>query len=125
MDVLDKIKKYKELSSSLNRFIIVVVLTIVAYVALRIGAIALRHIYSLDVPFLYALSTTGLIIPISGLFSGVLYVRKRQHRVKTGEWKETLSQGFSGALELLSKIEWEGTIQEINLVKSSSFKYGL
>ena len=125
MDVLDKIKKYSELSRSLNRFVIIVVLTIVAYVGLRIGVITLRYLYSLNLPYFFTLSVTGLIIPIAGLFFGILYVRERQRKVKTGEWNDTLAQGFPGALELISKIDWEDTFRQIDLIKSSSFKYGL
>jgi hypothetical protein len=45
--------------------------------------------------------------------------------VKTKEWEITLSRRISGALEPLSEIDWEVTLEEIRLAKSSSFMYGI
>jgi len=125
METLDHIKRYKELSNSLRRFVVIVALSVLAYIGIRVFTIALRYFFHVDLIFTYIISFATLFIPIAGIIYGILIIRRRVRSVKTGEWKETLSQGFRGALELLSKIDWEATIEEINAVKSSSFYYGV
>jgi uncharacterized protein involved in cysteine biosynthesis len=55
-----------------------------------------------------------LLIPIGGVSIGVYFIRKKINSIRSGEWKEELSNGFPSALEILTELDWDNTFDEIS-----------
>ena len=66
-----------------------------------------------------------LLIPISGIAAGVVFIRRRINAVKTGEWKAELSHGFPSALKILLEMDWDETFDEISSGRVGYALYGL
>jgi hypothetical protein len=64
-----------------------------------------------------------MLVPIVGIAIGALFIRKKINAVKTGEWREELSNGFPSALKILFTINWDETFEEISLGKISYALY--
>jgi hypothetical protein len=123
METLDNIKKYNALAQSLKKFAIIVVgsITIFAVLAGVFEFLDLRLV--LDKPVFLALALLSLLIPVTGIIAGVLFVRRKVSSVKTGEWKDELSHGFPSALKILVELDWEKTFDEISMGKLSYALY--
>jgi len=114
MDTLDQVKKYNALYGSLKSFALIVVSSLVVFLAVGASIGFLNLVATLERPqiFLYALLL--LLIPIGGVAAGVFYIRKKVNSIKAGEWKEELSNGFPSALKILMELDWDKTFDEIS-----------
>jgi hypothetical protein len=125
MGTLDHVKKYNTLAKSLKSFGIVIASSFVIFFVLRglVDSFDLSSMVSRPV-FLSVLFLL-LLIPLFGVASGILIVRKKVNSVKTGEWKEELSHGFPSALKILLELDWDKTFDEISVGRLSYLLYGL
>ncbi len=125
METLDNIKRYNAFATSLKKFTIIIVgfMTVFFIIMGMFEFYNLRP--SLDNPLFFSVSFLSLLIPISGIVTGVLFVRRKVNSVRTGEWKEELSHGFPSALKMLVELDWETTFDEISVGKLSYTLYGL
>lgn len=125
MQTLDHIKKYNALANSLKSFGIIIASFFVMFFVLR-GLVDFLDLSSkLDNSVFFLVLFLLLLIPIAGIATGILTVRKKVNSVKTGEWKEELSNGFPSALKILMDLDWDKTFDEISLGRVSYFLYGL
>lgn len=125
METLDHIKKYNALANSLKNFGIIIASFFVTFFVLR-GLVDFLDLSSrLDKPVFFSVLFLLLLVPIAGITTGILTVRKKVNSVKTGEWKRELSNGFPSALKILMDLDWDKTFDEISLGRLSYFLYGL
>ncbi|MCW4015614.1 MAG: hypothetical protein NWF06_04520 [Candidatus Bathyarchaeota archaeon] len=125
METLDSIKRYNAFATSLKKFTIIIVgfMTIFSIIVGLIDFYNLSN--TLERPIFFSISSLALLIPISGIIAGILFVRRNVNAVKTEEWKEELSQGFPSALKMLIELDWNETFNEISMGKISYVLYGL
>lgn len=125
METLDNIKRYNAFATSLKKFALIIVGFMTVF-SIIMGMFEFYNLKaSLDNPIFFSVSFISLLIPIIGIVTGVLFVRRKVNSVKTGEWKEELSHGFPSALKMLVELDWEMTFDEILLGKLSYVLYGL
>jgi hypothetical protein len=125
METLDHIKRYNALARSLKKFVVVIAGSFVIFFVLR-GLVDFFDLSSiLDHPIFLLLLFLLLLIPLAGIATSIIIVRKKVNSVRTGEWKEELSHGFPSALKMLLELDWDKTIDEISVGKLSYFVYGL
>ncbi|MCJ7632162.1 hypothetical protein MUP77_07175 [Candidatus Bathyarchaeota archaeon] len=123
MEILDYVKRYDALTASLKKFAIIIVSSMTFFAAVM-GYFEIADLrVVLERNQFLAISLFALLIPIAGFVAGVLFVRKKVNSVKTGEWKEELSQGFPSALKMLMNLDWDKTIDEISAGKISYAVY--
>jgi hypothetical protein len=84
----------------------------------------LNLVATLDKPQIVIASILWLLIPIGGIVSGVIFIRKRVNATKTGDWKDELSHGFPSALKILLELDWDETFDEISSGRFSYAIYG-
>jgi hypothetical protein len=125
METLDHVKKYNALASSFKRFALIVIGSIAIFLALGASLRFLNLVVTLDRPQILLPSALLLLVPISGITAGVLFIRRRVNSIKTGEWKDELSHGFPSALKILLELDWEETFDEISSGRISYAFYGL
>jgi phosphotransferase system glucose/maltose/N-acetylglucosamine-specific IIC component len=58
-----------------------------------------------------------LLIIAAGIVVGIFWVDHQLKRVKLEEWRNTLNEGFSGALKLLQGLNWDGVFDDIRTSK--------
>ena len=114
METLDQVKKYNALTSSLKKFALIVLSSIIIFLVVGGSIGFLNLVATLDRPQLFAISALLLLIPISGISIGVYFIRKRVNSIKTGTWREELSSGFPSALKILTELNWDETFDEIS-----------
>jgi TRAP-type C4-dicarboxylate transport system permease small subunit len=114
METLDQVKKYNALTSSLKKFALVVISTIIIFLAVGGSLGFLNLVATLDKPQIFLMSLLLLLIPIGGVSVGVYFIRKNINSIQTGEWKEELSNGFPSALKILTELDWDKTFDEIS-----------
>ncbi len=114
METLDQVKKYNALTSSLKRFALIVIGSILVFLAVGASIGFLNLVATLDKPQFFLLAILLLLIPISGISIGVYFIRKKVNSIKTGEWQEELSHGFPSALKILTELDWDKTFDEIS-----------
>jgi hypothetical protein len=125
METLDHVKRYNALARSLKEFVAVIASSFVIFLVLR-GLVDFLDLSSvLDRPIFLLTLFLLLLIPLFGIVAGIMIVRKKVNSVRTGEWKEELSQGFPSALKMLQELDWDKTIDEISVGRLSYFVYGL
>ncbi|XES77909.1 MAG: hypothetical protein ACBZ72_03305 [Candidatus Bathyarchaeia archaeon] len=125
METLDQVKKYNALSSSLKHFALIIVSSVAVFLAVGglLGFLNLLVTFNrVQVFFAYILL---LLIPVSGVVTGVFFIRKRVNSTRTGEWKEELSQGFPSALKILMELDWDDTFDRISRGRFSYALYGV
>jgi len=125
METLDEIKKYNILEKYLKKFTIIVITSIAICIAvnLTISFFGLLNAYNeLDRFFL---NFPIVLIPSVGVLAGILFVRSKMKKVKTGEWKKELSKGFPSALKLLSEIDWDNSFDVVSSGRVGYVLYGL
>jgi hypothetical protein len=74
----------------------------------------LNLVVTFDRPQILVASILLLFVPIGGVITGVLFIRRRVNSVKTGVWRSEISQGFPSALKLLMELNWDETFDEIS-----------
>jgi hypothetical protein len=125
METLDHVKKYNALSKSFKRFALIVIGSISIFLALGASLGFLNLAVTLDRPQIFLASILLLLVPITGITAGVLFIRKRVNSIKTGEWKDELSHGFPSALKILLELDWDKTFDEISAGRVGYALYGL
>jgi hypothetical protein len=125
METLDHVKKYNALSRSFKRFALIVLGSITVFLALGASLGFLNLVATLDRPQIFLTSLLLLLVPITGIATGVLFIRKKINSVKTGAWKEELSHGFPSALKMLLEMDWDETFDEISSGRVGYALYGL
>ena len=125
METLDHVKKYNALARSFKKFALIVLGSITIFLALGASLGFLNLVATLDRPQIFLASVLLLLVPITGVTVGVLFIRRRINSVKTGAWKEELSQGFPSALKILLEMDWDETFDEISSGRVSYALYGL
>jgi len=125
LETLDHVKRYNALAKSLRRFALIVLGSVVIFLAVGASLGFANLMAPFDKPLFFMESILLLIIPITGIIVGVLFIRKRVNSIKTGQWKTEISQGFPGALKILLEIDWDETFDEISSGRLSYAIYGL
>ena len=125
METLDHLKRYTALARSLKKFALIIIGSVAVYLTLNALLDVIRFDYSTMWTLRVILRFSLLLIPLIGLALGVIYVRKQVNTVRTGKWKEKLSQGFPGALEVVMELDWDKILDEIFKGKLSYAIYGL
>ncbi len=144
MKALDEVKRYRALSRLTIDFTIITLATVVTLLSIEIFVNTLRvttgfpcsyqgaatfscgDIVGVPVsPVIVILAGLSLLlVPIVGILGGVLWVDRRLKSVKVGEWKDTLKEGFPGAVKLLTQMKWESVFEEIEVSKLGYMIYG-
>ena len=114
METLDHVKKYNALAESFKRFALIVLGSIAIFLALGASLGFLNLVVTFDRPQIFVASILLLLVPITGIAAGVIFIRRRINAIKTGEWKEELSHGFPSALKILLEMDWDKTFDEIS-----------
>jgi hypothetical protein len=114
METLDQVKKYNALTSSLKKFALVVISSIIIFLTVGGSLGFLNLVATLDTPQFFWMSLLLLLIPIGGVSIGVYFIRKKVNSIRTSEWKEELSNGFPSALKILTELDWDETFDEIS-----------
>jgi hypothetical protein len=125
METLDHLKRYTTLARSLKKFAVIIISSVAVYLTLNALLDVIRFDYSTMWTLRVILRFSLLLIPLIGLTLGVIYVRRQVNTIRTGEWKEKLSQGFPGALEVVMELDWDKILDEIFKGKLSYAIYGL
>ncbi|MCW3998698.1 MAG: hypothetical protein NWE93_00480 [Candidatus Bathyarchaeota archaeon] len=115
METLDQVKQYNALTSALKKFALIVVSSIIVFLAVGASIGFLNLVATLDKPQLFLTALLLLLIPIGGISLGVVFIRKKVNSIKTGEWKGELSSGFPAALKILTELDWDKTFDEISI----------
>jgi hypothetical protein len=114
METLDQVKKYNTLTSSLKNFALIVLSSIVIFLAVGGSIGFLNLVATLDKPQIFVMSILLLLIPIGGVSIGVYYITYKVNSIRSGEWREELSNGFPSALKILTELDWGETFDEIS-----------
>ena len=125
MDTLDHIKKYNALSRSLKKFAFIVIGSVAIFLLLGASLGFLNLAVTLDRPQLFATAVLLLLVPTTGIATGILFIKRRVNSIKTGEWIDELSNGFPSALKLLLELNWDETFDEISSGRVGYAIYGL
>jgi hypothetical protein len=125
METLDNVKRYNEFTHSLKSFVLIVGGSLASFLLL----LTLFEVFELDLilnsNLYFVVAFLSLLIPVAGLLVGIFFVRKQLNTTKEGEWKEELSHGFSSALEILTEMDWDKTLDEITMGRFGYAIYGL
>jgi hypothetical protein len=125
METLDHVKKYNALAGAFKRFALIVLGSITVFLAVGASLGFLNLVATLDRPQLLVVSLLLLLVPITGIALGVVFIRKRVSAIKSGEWKEELSHGFPSALKMLLDIDWDEMFDEISSGRVGYALYGI
>ena len=127
MTALDQVKAYRELASAMADFVIIIVASVAALLALNI------IVNLLDVIYGYGFVTPGssgwipffnFLILFFGVATGVIWVRRKLGSVIIMQWKSTLNEGTPGAIKLLQETNWEKIFNDIRFAKLGFAVYG-
>jgi F0F1-type ATP synthase assembly protein I len=122
LTVLDQVKKYRSILSSLTDFAIILAATFVAVMFVYIF-VYLSIFFNLNSPIPLTFLLIGL--PILGVISGVFWVNRKVRSVKVGQWKTALGEGAPGAIRILQELNWDNVYAEIRYAKLGFLLYGL
>jgi hypothetical protein len=125
METLDHVKEYNALYRSFKSFALIVIGSISIFLAIGASLNFLNFSVTPDNPEFFLIALLLLIVPISGIIAGVLFIRNRIKQVQKDEWKKELEQGFPAALKILMEINWDETFDEISLGRVGYALYGL
>jgi len=136
MGALDQVKRYRALSRLLIDFALVMLASVVLLLSWDLAVNFYRVqtgfycYYSAPVTYTCtASSATGspflqlfaglspLLIPAAGVLIGVYWVDRKLKSVKVGEWRESLKEGFPGAVKLLQDLKWDSVLEDIRASK--------
>ncbi|XHH09041.1 MAG: hypothetical protein ACFCUE_00005 [Candidatus Bathyarchaeia archaeon] len=125
METLDHVKEYNALYNSFKTFALIVIGSLSVFLAIGGSLNFLNFSVTPGNPEFFLLSILLLLIPVSGIIVGILFIRKRVKSAKKGEWKKEIEQGFPSALKILMEIDWDKTFEEISLGRVGYALYGL
>ena len=134
MKALDQVSKYRALTKLIVDFAIIMLVSIAGLLTLELGVnfyqvgTSFPCYYSSASSFICVASSTSmsvgyeslaalslLLIPAAGLLIGIVWVDRRLKSVKGGAWRESLNEGFPGALKLLQGLNWDSVFEDIRL----------
>ncbi len=127
MTALDQVKAYRELTSAMADFVIIVVASVITLEAVNIiiNLLDVFYGYSIVYPGIsLVLPSYSAIILFFGVIAGVLWIRRKLSSVKIMQWKSTLDEGTPGALKLFQETNWEKTFNDIRFAKTGLVIYG-
>jgi hypothetical protein len=137
MNTLDEVKKYRELASAMVDFVGIFVASLIVLVSLNLVQDAYDVAFGWPsstgsfetviggMPSNIFLSLATLFIPLAGLLTGYLWVKRRVNMTKVGEWKDSLSEGAPGAVKLLSGMEWDAVLSMVRNSRAAFLFYEL
>ena len=126
MTVIDQVKKYRALLHSLPDFIIIIALTMVAFLSVSIFSnLALVFVTYINPSWIPLNNTLQIILVIVGIVVAVFWINRRVKSVKMGQWRNTLKEGAPGAVKLLQELDWANVFSEIRYAKLGFWLYGL
>jgi hypothetical protein len=125
METLDEVKKYDVLDRHFKKFATIVIGSIVILILANVLLPFSGLLVGFDPPQRFLLTFLLVLIPISGVVVGVLFVRGKINSVKTGEWKDELSHGFPSALKILSEMNWDSSFDTVSSGGLGYAMYGL
>ncbi len=125
METLDHVKKYNALAGAFKRFALIVLGSIAVFLAVGASLGFLNLVATLDKPQLFITALLLLLVPVSGIAAGILFIQRKVNAIKTGEWKEDLTHGFPSALKILLEMDWDETFDEISSGRVGYALYGL
>jgi hypothetical protein len=124
METLDQVKKYNALTKSLKKFALLVIGSIVIFLAVGASMGFLNLIVPLERPQIFVVAILSLFIPVIGIGIGVFLIKKKVNAVKSNEWRAELSHGFPSALKILMELDWDSTFDEISSGRAGYAIYG-
>src|SRR5665647_32 len=77
METLDHVKKYNALSRSFKRFALIVLGSIAVFLALGASLGFLNLVVTFDRPQIFVPSVLLLLVPITGIAVGILFMRRK------------------------------------------------
>jgi hypothetical protein len=136
MKALDQVKRYRALARLMVDFTIIMLLSVAVLLTWELAV----NFYKLATGFYCYYGTPGLytctasaaigspfiqlfaglsliVIPAVGLLTGIFWVDRRLKLVKGGEWKDSLKEGFPGAIKLLQELKWDAIFEDIRVSK--------
>jgi hypothetical protein len=136
MKALDQVKRYRALSRLMVDFAAIMLVSVVLLLSWELAL----NFYKLETGFYCYYSTLGLytctasssmgppfvalfaglsllVIPAAGLLTGIFWVDRKLKSVKVEEWKESLKDGFPGAVKLLQELKWDSILEDIRVSK--------
>jgi hypothetical protein len=125
METLDHVKEYNALYRSFKTFALIVIGSLLVFLAIGASLNFLNFSATPSNHEFFLVSLLLLLVPISGVIAGVVFIRKRIRSAKKGEWKKDLEQGFPSALKILTEINWDETFDEISSGRVGYALYGL
>lgn len=138
MTALDQVKKYRAFSRLLIDFVIIVLSSTVVLLFLELSVNFTRLAtgfpcyyitpgsftcgaslgVSQPAPIVQLLAGLLLIlIPSGGLLIGIFWVDRKLRAVKVGAWRDSLKEGFPGALGLLQAMDWNTVFDDMRISK--------
>jgi hypothetical protein len=125
MTVLDQVKKYRILLTTLHDFAIVIALSVIAGLSVLIlskfGLVFVSRLFSLPL----SSSFLFLVFLFAGILLGVYWVNRKIKSVKVGQWKEVLDDGLPGAIKLIQELNWDNIFSDIRHAKLGLWLYGI
>ncbi|HXW94902.1 MAG TPA: hypothetical protein VEJ19_04280 [Nitrososphaerales archaeon] len=136
MKALDQVKRYRVLSKLLIDFALIMLVSVVLLLSWDLAINFYRMhtgfycYYSAPVSYTCtASSATGspflqffaglspVVISTAGVLIGVYWVDRKLKSVRVEEWKESLKEGFPGAVKLLQDLKWDSVLEDIRASK--------
>jgi hypothetical protein len=134
MKALDQVKRYRALSRLMVDFAAIMLVSVVLLLSWELAV----NFYRLETGFYCYYSNPGqytctgslatgspffslfagfslLVIPAAALLIGIFWVDRRMKSVKVEEWKESIQEGFPGAVKLLQELKWDSVLEDIRV----------
>jgi hypothetical protein len=134
MEAIDQVNRYRALTRLMVDFAMIMLVSIVGLLTLELGIdfyglgtslpcyynalgtfTCVASVASASTGPLFLAALSFLIIPAAGLLAGITWVDRRLKSVKGGLWKDSLGEGFPGALKLLQEMKWDSVFEDIRL----------
>jgi len=125
LNVLDQVKRYREIAASMIDFAIIISATAVAVLILNVSRNLWTVFYGGSVALGTIIGNVSILLIILGIVGGILRVTLRVNAVKLEEWKSTLNEGTPGAIKLLQELRWETIFNDIRYAKLGFSLYGI
>jgi len=135
MASLDQVKRYRALARLLVDFLVIILASVVVMffweLAVNLYKIGSGYYCYYGPPIAYtctaslatgsllvqALAGFSLLAPTAALLGGVYWVDRKLKSIKVGEWKDSLREGFPGAVKLLQEMKWDSILDDIRASK--------
>jgi hypothetical protein len=125
METLDEVEKFETVDKNFKKFALIVVSSIVILLVVSTLLPFSRLLAPFDPSQRFLLNFLPVIIPVTGVSIGILFIRSKIAAVKSGEWKDELKHGFPSALKILSEMKWESSLETVSSSGLGYAMYGL